>query len=56
MEKTNNNIPTAEELAIYIMEATVSVTNTYEQSPVVLMVDNSIIGTLGSWSPSIGKA
>ena len=31
MEKTNNNIPTAEELAIYIKEATVSVTNTYEQ-------------------------
>ena len=46
MEKTNNNIPTAEELAIYIKEATVSVTNTYEQSPVVLMVDDSIIGTL----------
>ena len=46
MEKTNNNIPSAEELAIYIKEATVSVTNTYEQSPVVLMVDDSIIGTL----------
>ena len=54
MEKTNNNIPTAEELAIYIKEATVSVTNTYEQSPVVLMVDNSIIGTLGNFSaPSV---
>ena len=25
MEKTNNNIPSAEELAIYIKEATVSV-------------------------------
>ena len=50
MEKTNNNIPTAEELAIYIKEATVSVTNTYEQSPVVLMVDDSIIGTLGNFS------
>ena len=56
MEKTNNNIPTVEELAIYIKEATVSVTNTYEQSPVVLMVDNSIIGTLGYFSASIGKA
>ena len=56
MEKTNNNIPTAEELAIYIKEATVSVTNTYEQSPVVLMVDDSIIGTLGNFSASIGKA
>lgn len=56
MEKTNNNIPSAEELAIYIKEATVSVTNTYEQSPVVLMVDNSIIGTLGNFSASIGKA
>lgn len=56
MEKTNNNIPTVEELAIYIKEATVSVTNTYEQSPVVLMVDNSIIGTLGYFSAPIGKA
>ena len=56
MEKTNNNIPSAEELAIYIKEATVSVTNTYEQSPVVLMVDDSIIGTLGNFSASIGKA
>ena len=53
MEKTNNNIPSAEELAIYIKEATVS---TYEQSPVVLMVDDSIIGTLGNFSASIGKA
>lgn len=33
-----------------------SVTNTYEQSPVVLMVDDSIIGTLGNFSASIGKA
>ena len=56
MEKTNNNIATAEELAIYIKEATVSVTNTYEQSPVVLMVDDAIIGTLGNFSASIGKA
>ena len=56
MEKTNNNIPSAEELAIYIKEATVSVANTYEQSPVVLMVDDSIIGTLGNFSASIGKA
>ena len=56
MEKTNNNIPSAEELTIYIKEATVSVTNTYEQSPVVLMVDDSIVGTLGNFSASIGKA
>ena len=56
MEKTSNNIPTTEELAIYIKEATVSVANTYEQSPIVLMVDDSIIGTLGNFSASIGKA
>lgn len=56
MEKTNNNIPSAEELAIYIKEATVSVNTKYEQSPVVLMVDDSIIGTLGNFSASIGKA
>ena len=56
MEKTNNNIPSAEELAIYIKEATVSVNTKYEQSPVVLMVDDFIIGTLGNFSASIGKA
>lgn len=33
-----------------------SVTNTYEQSPVVLMVDDAVIGTLGNFSASIGKA
>ena len=48
--------PTTEELAIYIKEATVSVANTYEQSPIVLMVDDSIIGTLGNFSASTGKA
>ena len=33
-----------------------SVNTKYEQSPVVLMVDDSIIGTLGNFSASIGKA
>lgn len=56
MEKADNTIPSREELAAYIEESAVSVTNTYEQSPIVLMVDDAIIGTLGNFSASIGKA
>ena len=56
MEKTNNNIPTPEELKAYIDESVISVTGTYEQSASVLMVDDSVIGTLGNFSASIGKA
>ena len=56
MEKTNSNIPTPEELKAYIDESVISVTGTYEQSAAVLMVDDSIIGTLGNFSASIGKA
>lgn len=56
MEKADNTIPSREELAAYIKESAVSVTNSYEQSPVVLMVDDAIIGTLGNFSASIGKA
>lgn len=56
MEKTNSNIPTPEELKAYIDESVISVTGTYEQSASVLMVDDSIIGTLGNFSASIGKA
>lgn len=56
MEKTNINIPTTEELNDYINESIISVTGTYEQSASVLMVDNSIIGTLGNFSAAIGKA
>ena len=37
-------------------ESTISVTSTYEHSPMVLMVDDTIIGTLGNFSASIGKA
>lgn len=56
MEKADNTILSREELAAYIEESAVSVTNTYEQSPVVLMVDDAVIGTLGNFSASIGKA
>ena len=56
MEKTNSNIPTPEELKAYVDESVISVTGTYEQSASVLMVDDSIIGTLGNFSASIGKA
>ena len=51
MEKTDETIPSREELAVYIEEA-----NNYEEAPAVLMVDDAVIGTLGNFSASIGKA
>ena len=56
MEKTDETIPSRGELAVYIEEAAVSVTNNYEEAPAVLMVDDAVIGTLGNFSASIGKA
>ena len=56
MEKTDTIILSPEELAAYMAESTISVTSTYEHSPMVLMVDDTIIGTLGNFSASIGKA
>ena len=38
MEKTDETIPSREELAVFIEEAAVSVTNNYEEAPAVLMV------------------
>ena len=56
MEKTDTIILSPEELTAYIAESTISVTSTYEHSPVILMVDDTVIGTLGNFSASIGKA
>lgn len=56
MEKTDNPTLSTEELAIYMEESAVSVTSAYGHSPVVLMVDDSTIGTLSNFSASIGKA
>ena len=56
MEKLEIKTPSREELAAYIEESVVDLTETYEQSPVVLKVDDSVIGTLGNFSASIGKA
>lgn len=56
MEKTDETIPSREELAVFIEEAAVSVTNNYEEAPAVLMVDDAVIGILGNFSASIGKA
>ena len=56
MEKTDETIPSREELAVFIEEAAVSVTNNYEEAPAVFMVDDAVIGTLGNFSASIGKA
>ena len=50
MEKADNTTPSREELAVYVEESIVSVTSAYEQSPVVLMVDDAVIGTLGNFS------
>jgi len=52
MEKTDTIILSPEELAAYMAESTISVTSTYEHSPVVLMVDDTVIGTLGNFIPS----
>ena len=56
MEKADNTTLSREELAVYVEESIVSVTSAYKQSPVVLMVDDAVIGTLGNFSASIGKA
>lgn len=56
MEKTDNLILSSEELAICMEESAVNVTSAYGHSPVVLMVDDATIGTLGNFSASIGKA
>ena len=50
MEKTDETIPSREELAVFIEEAAVSVTNNYEEAPAVLMVDDAVIGTLGNFT------
>lgn len=52
MEKTDTIILSPEELAAYMAESTINVTSTYEHSPVVLMVDDTVIGTLGNFSAS----
>ena len=44
MEKTNKKIPTTEELNACIKESVVSVTDVYEQPPVVLMVGDALSG------------
>lgn len=46
----------ADSLATMMEEATISVSNTYTQSPEVLKIGDSVIGTLGNFSASIGKA
>lgn len=56
MDKTDIRIPTDEELTAYMEESAVNANGAYEQSPVVLMVDDAAIGTLGNFSASIGKA
>ena len=56
METMDNHTPTPEELALCIEESAVRAADACEQSPAVLRVDGSVIGTLGNFSASIGKA
>lgn len=55
METTDNHTPTPEELTLCIEESA-RAADACEQSPAVLRVDGSVIGTLGNFSASIGKA
>ena len=43
MEKTDTIILSPEELAAYMAESTISVTSTYEHSPVDQMEDDTLI-------------
>lgn len=52
METTDNHTPTPEELALCIEESAVRAADACEQSPAVLRVDGSVIGTLGNFSAS----
>lgn len=45
-----------EELAAYLEESTIRVSDQYASSPEVLKVGDAVIGTLGNFSASIGKA
>lgn len=56
MEKTNSTVPSFEELDAYMKESTISITNTYGYSSEVLKIGDAVIGTLGNFSASIGKA
>ena len=57
MENKDHSQPVmSDSLASMMEEATISVSNTYTQSPEVLKIGDSVIGTLGNFSASIGKA
>lgn len=56
METTDNHTPTPEELALCIEESAVRAAGDCSQASAVLRVDGSVIGTLGNFSASIGKA
>lgn len=53
-ENTRKMLP--EELASFIEESTIHMTDEYTCSPEVLRVGEAVIGTLGNFSASIGKA
>ena len=56
MESKENIKHHADELAAYMEEAMVSVTSSYLKDPEVLKIQDTVIGTLGNFSASIGKA
>lgn len=56
MEYREKKQLTAEEAFLLWQQSALSVSGNYEKSPEVLKVDDTVIGTLGNFSVSIGKA
>lgn len=56
MEYREKKQLTAEEAFLLWQQSVLSVSGNYEKSPEVLKVDDTVIGTLGNFSVSIGKA
>ena len=56
MEYRERKSITPEEAVVLWQASRLSLSNTYEKAPEILKVNNSVIGTLGNFSASIGKA
>lgn len=56
MEYRERKSITPEEAVVLWQASRLSLSNTYEKAPEILKVHNSVIGTLGNFSASIGKA
>ena len=56
MEYRERKSITPEEAVVLWQASRLSLSKTYEKAPEILKVHNSVIGTLGNFSASIGKA